>query len=75
MRDERKKRRRPPRKCLRLLTAAELMRDPEFRRWRCHAPGSLKRQAFELVRRLAGEARLGGDSWAARVGRRPDDPV
>ena len=46
---KRKKRRRPPRKPLRQLTAEELMRDAEFRRWRYHAPGSLKRQARRAV--------------------------
>jgi hypothetical protein len=78
MSEERKQKRRPPRKCLKRLTAAELMEDPEFRRWRCHAPASLKRQAFELIRALARQqvqaVGQSPGSWAARVGKPPDAP-
>jgi hypothetical protein len=38
---------------LKRLTADELMQESEFRRWRYHAPDSLKRQAFEIMHILA----------------------
>ena len=69
---KRKKRRRPPRKVVRPLTAEELMAVDEFRRWRYHAPGSLKRQAFEVVRKLVRRAATAADperTWAERVGK------
>jgi hypothetical protein len=64
---KRKKRRRPPRKCLRAPSPDELMKDPEFRRWRFHAPTSLKRQAYEAVKRLAGKGDRGSEKWTSRV--------
>jgi hypothetical protein len=64
---KRKKRRRPPRKVLRKPTADELMSEAEFRRWRYHAPTSLKRKAYEYVRDQLGK-RLGPAlSWTERV--------
>jgi hypothetical protein len=73
MEAKRKKRRRPPRKVLKRPTAGELMQESEFRRWRYHAPGSLKRQAYEIIRQLARQStppaapvRL----WAERVGKK-----
>ena len=72
MEGKRKKRRRPPRKVVRPLTAEELMAVDEFRRWRYHAPASLKRQAYEVVRKLvrrAGAAAEPGSTWAERVGK------
>ena len=67
---KRKKKRRPPRKVLRPLTADELMKESEFRRWRYHAPGSLKRQAYEVVRQLvkrSGTVTEPGKKWTERV--------
>jgi hypothetical protein len=64
---KRKKRRRPARKCLKAPTVEDLMKDPEFRRWRFHAPTSLKRQAYELVKRLAGKEETVGSNWVDRV--------
>ena len=72
MEGKRKKRRRPPRKVVRPLTAEELMAVDEFRRWRYHAPASLKRQAYEVVRKLvrrAARAAEPGRTWAERVGK------
>ena len=67
---KRKKRRRPPRKVLKHWTAEELMKESEFRRWRYHAPDSLKRQAYEIIRQLvrqsAPSGRLGWN-WSERV--------
>jgi hypothetical protein len=64
---KRKKRRRPPRKVLRQPTAEELLQEAEFRRWRYHAPGSLKRQAYECVKRLAGKKGVPSGKWTDRV--------
>jgi hypothetical protein len=69
---KRKKRRRPPRKVLRALTAGELMSVAEFRRWRYHAPGSLKRQAYEIIRKLIRRPEAAahpGMTWTERVGK------
>jgi hypothetical protein len=62
-----RKRRRPPRKVLGQLTPEDLMQEPEFRRWRYHAPASLKRQAYELVKRLAGKKGEPSQKWTERV--------
>ena len=62
-----RKRRRPPRKVLRQLTAWDLMQEAEFRRWRFHAPASLKRQAYEVIRQLAGKKEEPGQKWTERV--------
>ena len=67
---KRKRRRRPPRKVLKRLTADELMKESEFRRWRYHAPGSLKRQAFEIIRKLVRQTVQAAGSerkWTERV--------
>ena len=72
MEGKRKKRRRPPRKVLLPLTADELMAVDEFRRWRYHAPGSLKRQAYEIIRKLVRRPAPGADpgrTWTERVGK------
>jgi hypothetical protein len=42
------------------------MADPEFRRWRYYAPASLKRQAYELVKRIRKSKEV-GRTWAERV--------
>ena len=73
METKRKRRRRPPRKVLKPLTADELMQQSEFRRWRYHAPESLKRQAFEIIRQLMRQAvppPAPGRKWAERVRQR-----
>jgi len=73
MEAKRKRRRRPPRKVLRRLTADELMHEAEFRRWRYHAPESLKRQAFEIIRQLVRQAAPPGEAgwkWSERVRQR-----
>ena len=73
MEEKRKRRRRPPRKVLKRLTADELMQECEFRRWRYHAPDSLKRQAFEIIRQLVRQSvspAEPGRKWAARVGKK-----
>jgi hypothetical protein len=62
-----RKRRRPPRKVLRKLTPGDLMQEAEFRRWRYHAPASLKRQAYELVKQLAGKKGEPAQRWTERV--------
>ena len=70
MEAKRKKRRRPPRKVLKRPTAGELMQEGEVRRWRYHAPDSLKRQAYEVIRQLARQpAPPAGPErpWAERV--------
>ena len=64
---ERKKKRRPPRKVRRPPRPEELMQEPEFRRWRYHAPGSLKRMAYEVIKRWAGKEAGPGRSWVERV--------
>jgi hypothetical protein len=58
--EERKKRRRLPRKCLKQLRAVELRKDPAFRRWRCQAPESLKRQVQEIIRQRLRQLRRQG---------------
>jgi hypothetical protein len=63
---KRKRRRRPPRKVRRRPTPEELMADAEFRRWRYHAPASLKRRAYEVIKALA-RGRKPAGSWAERV--------
>jgi hypothetical protein len=63
---KRKRRRRPPRKVLLRPTPEELMSDVEFRRWRYHAPTSLKRMAYEVIKRLARTQPMAG-SWTDRV--------
>jgi hypothetical protein len=73
MEKERKQRKRSPRKVLRRLTANELMQECEFRRWRYHAPDSLKRQAFEIIRQLVRQSAppaAPGRKWADRVGKK-----
>ena len=73
METKRKQRRRPPRKVLKRLTAGELMQQSEFRRWRYHAPGSLKRQAFEIIRELVRQSAPPagpGRKWVQRVGKK-----
>jgi len=73
MEKKRKQKRRPPRKVLKPLTAGELMQQSEFRRWRYHAPESLKRQAFEVIRQLVRQAAqppAQGRKWAERVGKK-----
>src|SRR3954470_14704230 len=86
MEGKRKKRRRPPRKVVRPLTAEELMAVDEFRRWRYHAPASLKRQAYAGVRKLVRAAggggrragqdrgRAGGEDMTARRGTAGEAP-
>jgi hypothetical protein len=72
MEKKRKRRRRPPRKVLKCLTADELMQESEFRRWRYHAPDSLKRQAFEIIRKLVQRSASAADpakTWTERVGK------
>jgi hypothetical protein len=72
MESKRKQRRRPPRKVLKRLTADELMKESEFRRWRYHAPDSLKRQAFEIIRQLVQRSVSAADpakTWTERVGK------
>ena len=72
MEAKRKKRRRPPRKVLKRPTAGELMQESEFRRWRYHAPGSLKRRAYEVIRQLARQTAapaVPDNLWAERVRR------
>jgi hypothetical protein len=63
---ERKRRRRPPRKVLRRPTPEEMMSDAEFRRWCYHAPASLKRMAYEVIKRLA-RTRPQAGNWTDRV--------
>ena len=73
MEKKRKQRRRPPRKVLKRLTANELMQESEFRRWRYHAPDSLKRQAYEIIRQMMQQAApppVSGRKWAERVGKK-----
>jgi hypothetical protein len=72
MESKRKQRRRPPQKALRSLTLEELLQEPEFRRWRFHAPGNLKRKTYEAVRKALTNARAlvsaGQDKkWVDRV--------
>jgi hypothetical protein len=70
---KRKRRRRSPRKVLKRLSAGELMQVSEFRRWRYHAPDSLKRQAFEIIRQLVRPSATPvepGGNWAERVGKK-----
>jgi len=43
------------------------MQEAEFRRWRYHAPASLKRQAYELVKQLAGKKGEPAQRWTERV--------
>jgi hypothetical protein len=51
---------------LRRVTAEELLSDAEFRRWRYHAPTSLKRMAYEVIKRLA-NGRPPAGNWTDRV--------
>jgi hypothetical protein len=52
---------------LRQETPGDLMQEAEFRRWRFHAPTSLKRRTYELVKGLAGKKGEAGQKWTERV--------
>jgi len=70
---KRKRRRRPAQKVLKHMTAEDLMKESEFRRWRYHAPDSLKRQAYEIIRKLVRQAAPLGEAgwkWSERVRQR-----
>jgi hypothetical protein len=70
MEEKRKRKRRPPRKVLKRPTADDLMKESEFRRWRYHAPASLKRQAYEIIRKLVRQSAPPGGpgrKWSERV--------
>ena len=67
---KRKRRRRPPQRVLKHRTAEDLMKESEFRRWRYHAPDSLKRQAYEIIRKLgkrSGTVAGATKKWTERV--------